>query len=136
MNVLVDTPIWSLALRRHQRLSPVELHHLNRFHELITQRRVQIIGPIRQELLSGIREFAQYERLRERLRSFDDIPLDVRDFEEAADYHNRCSNRGVQGSSVDFLICAVAVRRHFEVYTLDKDFPRYARHLDLMLHTI
>lgn len=36
------------------------------------------------------------------------------------------SGRGIAGSTVDLLICAVAVRREWTVFTRDLDFERYA----------
>ena len=53
MRVLVDTPVWSLALRNQvqkpQRASVVEL-----FRELILEGRVCLVGCVRQEILSGL----------------------------------------------------------------------------------
>ena len=85
-------------------------------------------------MLSGIRSRSQYERLRQDLRAFDDPRLTIDDYEEAALASNDCRAAGVTGSSVDFLICAVALRRNWPVFTMDKDFARYARHLPLRLH--
>jgi len=85
-------------------------------------------------VLSGIRSRSQYERLRQDLRAFDDPRLTIDDYEEAALASNDCRAAGVTGSSVDFLICAVALRRNWPVFTMDKDFARYARHLPLRLH--
>jgi hypothetical protein len=93
-----------------------------------------MIGPVRQEVLSGIRSRSQYERLRQDLRAFEDPRLGVEDYEEAALASNHCRAAGVRGSAVDWLICAVALRRNWPVFTIDKDFARYARHLPLRLH--
>jgi predicted nucleic acid-binding protein len=97
--------------------------------------RVAIIGPIRQELLSGIKERAQFERLREHLRAFPDMPLTTDDYEEAATFFNQCRERGVQGSNTDFLICAVAIRNGFSIFTDDDDFGHYAKVLPISLHS-
>src|ERR671934_117427 len=65
MMVLVDTSVWSLFLRRQSRhLSPEQARAKQELAELITEGLAQIIGPIRQELLSGIREEAQYRASR------------------------------------------------------------------------
>jgi hypothetical protein len=46
-------------------------------------------------------------------RVFDEPGIDVADHEEAAHMHNLCRARGIAGSAIDFLICAVARReRH------------------------
>ncbi len=96
--------------------------------------RVVLVGPIRQELLSGVREGAVFNRLRERLRDFDDEPLTTEDFEVAAQAHNACRKAGVAGSAMDFLICAVAQQRQIAVFTTDKDFERYASVLPIRLY--
>ncbi|MDX2052570.1 MAG: PIN domain-containing protein [Polyangiaceae bacterium] len=93
-----------------------------------------MIGAIRQELLSGVRVGEQYRKLRERLRAFEDIPLEAADYEEAAACFNRCRAKGVQGSNTDFLICAVSLRRKLAVFTTDQDFERFSRVLGLELH--
>ncbi len=68
MNVLVDTSVWSLALRRK---APHGTSAERELVELISEGRVLMIGAIRQELLSGIRATAQFEKLRDSLRAFD-----------------------------------------------------------------
>jgi len=93
-----------------------------------------MIGLIRQELLSGVKDAGQFDVLREHLRAFPDVPLDTADHEEAASYFNHCRSKGVQGSSIDFLICAVAARRGFAILTTDADFARYAQHLPIQLY--
>jgi predicted nucleic acid-binding protein len=61
MKVLVDTSIWSLALRRSASISEKEQALINELIELINEVRVALIGPIRQELLSGISNQTQFE---------------------------------------------------------------------------
>ena len=135
MIVLVDTPVWSLALRRKPGdLSKREQTLTQGLAELVRDGRAQILGVIRQELLSGIRETERFEKLREYLRAFEEPGLEVRDYEEAAQMHNQCRTRGVAGSVVDLLICSVARRRGWQVFTTDQDFERYAKVLPLKLY--
>lgn len=135
MMVLVDTSVWSLALRRQARnLTPPQQRVCEEVAELIGEARARLMGPVRQELLSGIRADAQYQRLRQALRAFEDPVLAVDDYEEAARLANLFRTRGVAGSPTDFLICAVALRREWSVFTTDQDFLRYARVLPLQLH--
>lgn len=101
--------------------------------ELIRDGRAALMGAVRQELLSGIRSEEQFERLKDHLRAFPDVALESADYELAAAFSNRCRAAGVQGSSVDFLICAVAVRRDLSVLTTDGDFQHYARFLPFEL---
>lgn len=136
MMVLVDTPVWSLALRRRpEHLNGQEQQLTQTLAELIREGRVQMLGPIRQELLSGIREEAQFRKLRDYLRAFLEHPLEAADYEEAAHMNNRCRAQGIAGSAVDFLICAAAHRRGWSVLTTDQDFQNYASVLPLRLHS-
>src|SRR5437764_8769223 len=132
--VLVDTSIWSLALRRRSDdLSPEEQSLTRALRELIQDGRTQILGPIRQELLSGIREQAHFVKLRDYLRAFDEPRLEAEDYEEAAQIHNRCRARGISGSTIDFLICSAAQRHGWQIFTTDKDFQQYAKIVPLSL---
>jgi predicted nucleic acid-binding protein len=125
-----------LALRRSRgQLSGEEQARRTELEELISEGRVQIIGPIRQELLSGIREELYYRRVRDYLRAFDDEPLISEDFEEAASASNKCRAAGITGSPFDFLICAASMRHRWSIFTTDQDFTVYAQHLPLRLHT-
>ena len=137
MRILVDTPVWSLALRRTMaNLGTGQIFQRRQLERLIEEGSVEIIGPIRQELLSGFRQQAQFERLREYLRRFEDARLVLEDYEEAAHIHNQCRAAGVSGSAVDFLICAVALRRDWQIFTLDGDFRRFARKVDISLYGV
>jgi len=131
MNVLVDTSVWSLALRRRRQRQHDAVAELR---ELIREGRVAIAGPIRQELLSGIRAVADYEALQEDLRAFTDTALTTEDYERAAACFNECRAAGIQGSNTDFLLCAVAERRGLAILTTDRDFLSYARVLPIALH--
>ncbi len=131
MNILVDTCIWSLALRRS---SPLDTPHVRELKELINEQRIVMIGPVRQEILSGIREQVQFTSLRDKLRSFVDFPLLPEDYETAADFFNICRRTGVQGSNTDFLLCAVSARHAIPIFTIDDDFTTYRKHLSFSLH--
>ncbi len=133
--VLVDTSVWSLALRRRQTdLRPEERALTEALRELVRGGRAQIAGPVRQELLSGIREEEGFRKLRDYLRAFDDPQLQIEDYEEAARMNNACRARGITGSPVDFLICAVAHLRNWQVFTTDRDFGRYGKVLPVRLY--
>jgi predicted nucleic acid-binding protein len=134
VEVLVDTTIWSLALRRRKGpISEVEQGLTALLGELIRENRVRLIGSIRQEVLSGIREPAQYERLRAYLRFFPDHAVGTPDYEQAALCSNQCRSRGIAGSEVDFLICAVALARKWQILTTDADFKSYAKAIPITM---
>lgn len=104
--------------------------------ELIKEGRAAIAGPIRQEVLSGIRDQSAFEKLRTYLRHFDDEEVETEDYEEAARITNVCRAAGISGSEIDFLLCAVAVRRNLPIFTTDADFERYAKHIPIRLHEL
>lgn len=134
--VIVDTSVWSMALRRKpDSLSASERSFRGTLEQLIDRGAVLLIGPIAQEILSGIRDRYVFDQLANHLRAFPFEALLFEDFEEAARCNNLCRAGGVAGSAVDFLICAVAIRRQADVFTLDNDFERYANHLPLRLYS-
>lgn len=133
--ILLDTPIWSLALRRRRAdLSADEQRHVREWERLVREGGASLIGPIRQELLSGVREERAWEYLRAALRPFPDLPITTDDYEQAARFFNRCRKRGVVGSAIDLLMCAASARYGTPIYTTDADFRRYASVLRLKLH--
>jgi len=135
-DVLVDTPVWSLALRRKTGdLNEHEKGTTEALGELIRDGRAQLVGVVRQEVLSGIREEERFRKLRNYLRAFDEPQLEMGDYEEAAEMHNQCRGRGIAGSAIDFLICATARRRNWQVFTMDADFHRYSKVLGLRLYS-
>lgn len=130
MKVIVDTSIWSLALSRDKDDSPSPVQELR---YLIHDHRAQMMGPIRQEILSGIRSKSQFKKLRKHLESFPDLPILTEDYVTAAQFFNHCRSKGIQGSNTDFLICAVAVRNKLAIYTTDKDFEMYSKYIQIVL---
>lgn len=131
MNVVVDTSVWSLALRRN---TPNEaLAIVNILRDLIVDGRVVLMGAIRQEVLSGVRYTEQFLRLQDYLRAFPDIELTSEDYELAAEFFNTCRSNGVQGSNTDFLICAVAHRRGYSILTTDQDFENFQLYIPVVL---
>ena len=129
MNVLVDSSVWSLALRRPgPRGQSVEV-----LTRLIEEGRAVLVGAIRQEILSGIRDQAQFDLLREKLEPFEDLEVSRDDYVRAASFYNLCRSTGIQGSNTDFLICAAAYRHDAPIFTTDQDFHRFAGVLPIQL---
>jgi predicted nucleic acid-binding protein len=124
MKVIVDTCVWSLALRRNKPSASAEVRLLQ---ELVQDGRVAMLGPIRQELLSGVKAPAQFRNLAEALSAFSDEELSMEDYVEAARCFNRCRSRGVQGSNTDFLLCSVSLRTGFPILTTDDDFGHFKK---------
>ena len=138
MTVLVDTSVWSVALRRRspQRYAKRERSAIDSIRHLVEDGEAGLIGPIRQEILSGVREQQQFEQLREVLANFPHLMIEEIDYDHAAECYNLCRRAGVAATSVDMLICAVALRADIPVLTLDADFKRYAAIIGVTLYDI
>jgi predicted nucleic acid-binding protein len=138
MKVLVDTSVWSLALRRSKNvtLSPEQQTVVTALADLMRDGRAVMMGAIRQELLSGIKSQAGFEALKSRLTAFEDVPLTMQDYEKAAEVFNTCRANGVQGSNTDFLICAVSMNHQLPVFSVDGDFLNFQKHLPVLLFLV
>jgi predicted nucleic acid-binding protein len=133
--ILIDTSVWSLALRREKKhLSQSDRDLTEEWARLVREGLARLIGPVRQELLSGVRHEADFVALLRHLSSFDDISILSSDYVEAARFFNTCRRHGIAGTPVDLLICAVAARNNLAIFTTDRDFDGYARHLPIRLH--
>ena len=135
MKVLVDTSIWSLALRKKD-LTDEDKKIVNRLAKAIRELEIEIIGPIRQEILSGIKEKPRFEELKTKIGVFKNLAIDTEDYELAAEYNNECRNHGIQGSHIDYLICAVSVNNKLKIMTLDKDFESYKKYVPIKIDKI
>jgi len=131
VKVLVDTPIWSYALRTPNKEYQNEIGQLT---SLIRDQRALIIGPIRQEILSGYSDLRKFEQLNEKLSFFENTPIQDIDYESAAKLCSQCREKGVQGFPIDFLICAVAKRIDVPIFTTDQDFPHYQEAISIKLY--
>ncbi len=131
MKVIIDTSIWSLALRRKK---SQDISILGELESLINDFRVQLIGPIRQEVLSGIKSENQFKKLKSYLRSFPDYQIQSDDYELAAQFFNQCRSKGIQGSNTDFLICAIAVNNNCQIYSSDQDFLHFQKIIPIQLY--
>lgn len=132
MNVIVDTSVWSLLLRRDA------VDTSNMFVKVLTQYlekgfTIHLPGIVLQEILDGIKTIKQFELLCEYFEAFPLITMERIDFVEAARIKNNCRSRGVQAGNIDFLIAALAVNRKCPLLTADKDFNYIAAHCSLIL---
>lgn len=129
MKVLVDTCIWSHALRHKKPDKQI----ITKLTDLVNDGRAVLIGPIKQELLSGIQNPDQFLKLKDVLASFEEVNLKSAHFEKAAEFSNICRAKGMQGSTIDFLICAVAYSERMFIFTVDNDFKSYSKNLPIKL---
>ena len=123
MKVIVDTCVWSNALR-NQLQKPIQKDLL--LEQLIEDDQEVMLGPIRQELLSGIKNEKKFDELKSKLQWYDDFLIKTTEYELAASLYNKMKSNGIQGSHIDFLICAVALNHDLGIYTYDKDFFSFA----------
>jgi predicted nucleic acid-binding protein len=117
-------------------LNAYEVQVLEELERVVARGEAVLLGPVRQELLSGIKEVAQFRRIRAALRAFPDGAIRATDYERAAEMANACRAGGVQGSPTDFLICAVSERLQATILTGDRDFLRFESLLRIQVHDI
>lgn len=94
------------------------------------------MAPVRQEVLAGVRDRAQFDRVRSLSASIADLPLSQRDFELAAEASNRLKWRGVSVAPVDALLCSLSLDRGYPIFTDDRDFAYVLEVLPIRLHTL
>ncbi len=115
--------------------SPRDISVSNELIKLIHAEKAKIIVCIRQEVLSGYSDFNQYKKLKDKLVYFPNEPIIDNDYLLAAEFSNLCRQKGIQGSHIDFLICAVAFRLEMNIFTSDKDFKLYSCHIPIKLYS-
>lgn len=130
MKVLVDTDVWSEALRKKK---GKKSDYVLELVDLIQEGRLEIIGPIRMEILSGIRETETFDAFSDKLATFPDRPMDSSVYIMAARFYNLCRSKGIQGSNTDFQICACAVQWNIPILSKDKDYELYKKHIPIDL---
>ena len=132
MNLVVDTSVWSLVLRRPQveetnRYVRAFRAHIDGGHGIF------LVGHILQELLDGIRDKKDFARL---LKLLEPVPLVILErgtFVAAAELRQRCRSRGIQVGPVDCLIAAACIQEGYPLLTADRDFVHMARYCDLVV---
>ena len=117
MKVLVDTDVWSEALRKRKGGKSI---YVDELADLIREGRLEIIGPIRMKILSGIRDQETFDAFSESLSAFDDRSLPSEIYILAAKFFNLCRSKGIQGSNTDMLICACSVNWDIPILSKDK----------------
>lgn len=131
MSVLVDTSVWSLALRRDSPTSHDAVGFLR--GALARHADVYTTGLVLQELLQGLRGPKQRAALIERFEALPMIVPTRDDHVQAAGLRNRCRRRGVQLGTIDALFAQLCVRHDLALLTTDRDFSHAARHVALRL---
>lgn len=119
--ILVDSCVWSLALRRKNSalLDPNQQQALASLTQAIRNHQAAIVGPIRQEVLSGLKDSQHFQRIKTGLSVYPDELILTADYEEAARLFNLCRSQGLQSGPVDILLCAITHRRGWNLLTID-----------------
>jgi len=131
MKILIDTSIWSLALRRQSGVVNSESVMLR---TLIEQGEdIRLLGIILQEVLQGIKNPKDYHVLKDYLDAFPLIELTREDYIKAAELKNRLIKKGKQISTIDALIASASISYSCYLFTTDKDFEHIAQHSSLKL---
>jgi len=128
VSVLVDTSVWSIALRRDR---PPPSRELETLRAAIEGGDVCLLGVILQEVLQGFPSFDRTRRLVEHLSPFPLVSLHRGDYVYAAEIRNRCRVKGLAISTIDAQIAAAAINHRCALLTLDRDFTGVARHFPL-----
>ena len=134
MKVLVDTPVWSLAFRK--KTGGENSAVIDNLIYLIQNAQIEIIGSIRQEVLSGISDKNKFRELKNKMAAFTDYAVQTSDYEFAAECSNECRRNGIQGAHTDFLICALAIKNDWKIFTEDKDFFEYEKYLPIQIYQL
>jgi len=128
--ILVDTSVWSLALRRDR---PSADGHVERFHQALTDGEVVLTGVVLQEVLQGLVDGRAKERLAGELSKLALLVPGREDHLRAAELFTMCRRKGVQLATVDALLAALCIRRDLTLLSTDQDFVHAARHTDLIV---
>ncbi len=130
MRVLVDTSVWSHALRQGTDLADAAVRRLS---SLLGKADVVLTGLILQEVLQGFRGDAIFEKAARRLDAFPLLQLDRAHYMAAARLRRACAAAGIAASTGDCQIAAAAIEHRCRLLTLDRDFEAIARHVPLHL---
>lgn len=131
MKVLVDTSVWSLALRRKLTKDHKKVTLL---YDLIeSDQPIYLMGVIVQELLQHIRENAQFNKIKLFFKPFPLLEPSYETYIAAAQIASSCRRHGIQASTIDALIAATAVEYDCQLLTTDLDFEHIATKAPLKL---
>jgi predicted nucleic acid-binding protein len=131
MMLLVDTSVWSLALRRDVVGPQPEVRHLEQ--ALLGAQAVVTTGLVLQELLQGFSGPKAREQIIDRFSSFPLVQPDRQDHIDAAALRTTCRRAGVQIGTIDALLAQLCIRHTLTLLTTDQDFTHAARHCRLRI---
>lgn len=119
--VLIDTPVWILALGRKGRE-----HAEKEVDRLIAENRAATTGIVVLELLSGTKTEEEYRELKEDLEALVQLDINPNTWERASQLAYELRRKGITIPSSDILIMTIAVENGCALLHAD-------RHFDLMI---
>jgi predicted nucleic acid-binding protein len=129
VTLLVDTSVWSLALRRDAETSEPEVDELR--NALFGSEAIVTTGLVMQELLQGFSAPKAQARIVERFAALPLLQPDREDHIAAASLRNACRRAGVQIGTIDALLAQLCIRHDLTLLTTNRDFTHAARHCPL-----
>ena len=129
MAFLVDTTVWSLALRRDVVVEAPEVRMLK---EALTEgSQIVTTGLVLQELLQGFTGPKAKADIVDRFAAIPLIAPDRADHIAAAELRNTCRRAGVQVGTVDAILAQLCIRHKLSLLSTDNDFRNMARYIEL-----
>lgn len=126
MTLLVDTSVWSLALRRDATSSEPEVQQLK--DALLGADVVVTTGLVLQELLQGFSGPKASAQIIERFAALPLLQPDRGDHVSAAELRNTCRRAGIQIGTIDALLAQLCIRHELTLLSTDNDFKLASKH--------
>jgi predicted nucleic acid-binding protein len=131
VNILVDTSVWSLAIRRD---SPANCREVARLRVALEGGEgIFTTGLILQELLQGFNGPKAKSKI---LKTFLPLPLVIperKDHVDAAELKIKLRQKGIQAGTIDVLLVQLCLRHGLSMLSTDRDFVHIAKHIPLSL---
>lgn len=131
MTILVDTSVWSLALRRDAEATEPEVQALK--DALQGDEVVVTTGLVLQELLQGFSGAKAQAQIVQRFAALPLIQPDREDHIAAAEIRNTCRRAGIQIGTIDAVVAQLCIRHELTLLTTDKDFTHASKHCALQV---
>jgi hypothetical protein len=133
MKIIVDTSVWSHALRRKQESTHAAVDQLKEL--LLAGESIFYLGVILTEILQAVSSDTVFRQIEKQFDSFDLIELSRNDYVCAAKLATRCRVKGIHAGTIDFLIASAAIEHDCWLHTVDTDFVHIAKICPLKLLT-
>ena len=131
MNLLVDTSVWSLVLRRDTPADAPEADYLRtalgRGDSIVTT------GIILQEILQGVTGAKMRTTIQERFAALPFLVPDRSDHVQAAELHGAARQKGIQVGTVDALLAALCLKHDLTMLSTDADFKNLRKVVSLRI---